>query len=108
MQKVLLSLLLLIGLLKVLLNDSTPDVAAAPPDPHAGMRGACKQFIERQQLEAANAVWGDWSNWTIVENGDGTATVGAKYAIGDRTRYSSCIIAREGDQLRLVKITRLQ
>lgn len=115
MLKALVLIIILFGLLSLFTDSSSPpspETSAAPAapvrEPHAGARAACKMFIERRQLETANAVWGEWTSWTLVENDDGSVSVGARYAVGNRTRYTNCLMREEGADWRLLKLTRLQ
>lgn len=79
--------------------------ANAQPD---GLRGACKLFVE-QQLRPAAVEWGDFYNWTVVDNKDGTYSVGAKFTTqnGARMNYVTCIIRQRGKNFDLVKLSRL-
>lgn len=81
---------------------------AAEGDPYGGLRHACKQFIERRELETRDAVWGSYWEWTVVPHAGGEFTVGARYAVGSATRYTSCIVQREGASIKLIKLTRMQ
>jgi len=77
---------------------------ATSTNPHAGLRYACRHFIEQVQLEARDAIWGDTTGWQIVDNPDGTHTVGARYAVAGRTRLTMCVISRDAKALRLEKL----
>jgi hypothetical protein len=75
-------------------------VSAAAAAQPAGIRGACKIFVERSLIDKRGADFGEFSAWTVVDNRDGTYSVGAKYsALGVdgqlRGRYTTCII-KEG------------
>lgn len=105
--------LLVLAILCVLLyacvrRSDAPSNASVPPDPHAGVRGACKLFIEQRQLETAQANWGDISTWHVVDNADGSLSVGARYSVGAGTRFTTCVMRREGSSFRLEKLSRLQ
>lgn len=81
------------------------DVAAQPD----GIRTACKIFIERSISAQAGFNFGDVSRWAVVDNKDGTWSVGARYTIGNgaRAAYSTCVIRRESGNFKLVSLTRL-
>lgn len=85
-----------------------PSVHPQPVDAHAGVRAACKLFIEQRQLETARANWGDISTWQVVDNADGSLSVGAKYSVGTGTRFTTCVMRREGSDFRLEQLSRLQ
>lgn len=90
---------------------TSPDSGAAssaPRDPMAGARGACQILIQRKELEAKRADWGDMSAWSTTDNGDGTVSVGARYAVGDGTRYTVCVLRRDGADWQGLKLSRLQ
>lgn len=78
------------------------------PDPTAGLRGACRDFIQQQQPEAQDAAWGEYWQWSVVDNHDGTFSVGARYGVAGRSRYTTCIVRPEGREIRLVRLARLQ
>lgn len=95
-----------LGLLAALLVSGG---AVAQP---AGIRAACKQFVERSLLDKRGADFGEFSAWTVVDNRDGTYSVGAKYtALGadgqPRGRYTTCVIKDAGKEFVLVKLARL-
>lgn len=90
-------------------SNPAPIAPAAPAyDSMKGIRTACQMFIQRQQLETRNIDWGDYFSWTVVDNRDGTHSVGARYAVGDKTRYTTCVLRLAGSDWQLVKLTRLQ
>jgi hypothetical protein len=80
--------------------------ATAQPD---GIRAACKIFIERSITGQAGFDFGNFSQWTVVDNKDGTWSVGGRYTIGNgaRAAYTTCVIRREGGSFKLVSLTRL-
>lgn len=82
--------------------------AATAGNPHEGLREACKQFIEQRELETRDAVWGRYWDWTVVAGTGGEYSVGARYAVGNATRYTTCMVQREGASIKLIKLTRMQ
>jgi hypothetical protein len=71
-------------------------------------RGACTLFVPRQYPDA------DLTNehaWTVVDNKDGSFSVGARYfeptSQGRRARYTTCIVRRSGNVWRLESMARL-
>jgi hypothetical protein len=84
--------------------------AAAQP---AGIREACRQTIERQMDNPGSADFGEYWNWTVVANRDGTYSVGARYRAGNRQggtqlMYSTCIIRMRGKDFVIESLTRLR
>lgn len=87
----------------------------APTPAHAaptGIRGACRLFIEREQPGPPRPEFGEFSAWTVVDNGDGSFSVGARYyapgAMGQmRQRYTTCIIRPRGNTFALEKLSHL-
>lgn len=84
-------------------NDGAPEAGS-----ESGMRWACQEFIRRSQIETVDAYWGDISTWTLVDGGDGVISVGARYSVAAATRYTTCVLRREGGVIRIVRLTRLQ
>lgn len=83
-------------------------VAEAQP---AGIRDACKQFIQRSDRAPVNADWGDYWNWTVVDNKDGTYSIGGKYRYASggfwRNGYTTCVIKIDGKDFVLEKLSRM-
>lgn len=93
----------LASLLAVMLN------AQAQPE---GIRGACGIFIERAAHNPRSIEWIEQSSWTVVDNRDGTYSVGARYraatpAGGLKLSYTNCIIRPRSGNFDLVKLTQL-
>lgn len=68
-------------------------------------------FIERGGYIAQD--WGAYWDWTAIRNADGTWSVGARFLGAppggvNRNVYVTCVIAEEGDKLRLITLSRLQ
>lgn len=87
-------------------------MAAAKAQP-SGVRGACKIFIERAGQPGSDADFGDFSDWTVVDNRDGTWSVGARYigyAPGRARggRYTTCILRKTDNGFTLVKLSHLR
>lgn len=78
-------------------------VAHAQPE---GIRGACGIFIERSTGETVRLI--DQSNWTVIDNKDGTWSVGGRHTRNGRDAYTNCIISTDGKNFTLVKLTRLR
>lgn len=72
----------------------------------AGIREACRQFVERRDL-VRPINFGEYWNWTVIDNKDGTYSVGARYAAGQRNRYSTCVIRHDGGSFELVTLSRI-
>lgn len=82
-----------------------PMLAVAQP---AGIRAACKMFIESGLVGHAGADFGVFSDWTVIDNRDSTYSVGAKYVLkSGRAVYTTCIIKPQGASFVLVKLSRL-
>jgi hypothetical protein len=101
MKKITLSIF--VSLASVVAMDS---MASAP-----SAREVCKQFIERSGYVVQD--WGQYWNWTTVDNRDGTWSVGARFVgmpPGDVTRnvYITCIAQKNGDNWKLEKLSRMQ
>lgn len=82
-------------------------------DPRDGMRYACKEFITRQLHEPASAEWGDYWSWTVTTNNDGSYSVGAQYRAKNgfgalRLFYTTCVLRKDGENIRLEKLSQLQ
>jgi hypothetical protein len=78
----------------------------------AGIREACRQFIERDLPDPRSADFGEYWTWTVIDNKDGTYGVGAKYrASGSsgtmRNRYTTCIIRVRGKNFVLDSLAHL-
>jgi hypothetical protein len=77
----------------------------------AGIRDACKQFIATGNNAPVTADWGAYWNWTVIDNGDGTYSVGGKYrySVGGQWRdaYTNCIIRHRGKHFVLEKLSRI-
>jgi hypothetical protein len=78
------------------------------PDPLAGMRWACRHFIEQTLNNPSSAEWVDYLDWPTRERPDGITTVRAEYraqnAFGGTVReVTFCDIRRDGEDLRLVQ-----
>ncbi len=71
-----------------------------------GIRGACGIFIERSTGETVRLV--DQPNWTVIDNRDGTYSVGGRHTRNWRDAYTNCIISTDGKNFTLVKLTRLR
>lgn len=85
----------------------------AAAHPHAGARGACQLFIERQLHDPRSAEWVDQPDWTVVDNADGSLSVGARYRAKNglgavRLAYTTCVIRKEGGNWRLESLARMQ
>lgn len=87
----------------VLLLGCVAPLAWAQP---AGLRGACGLFIEQSTGESIRH--NDQANWTVIDNRDGTWSVGARHTRAGRDAYTNCIIRPEAGGFRLVKLTRLR
>lgn len=83
-----------------------PLAAHAQPN---GIRGACKIFIERSVHGQPTPDFGEFSAWTVVDNRDGTYSVGGKYTLanGTKSAYTTCVIRKTSDGFSLVKLARL-
>jgi len=77
-----------------------------------GARGACSIFIERSLQGEGPATWIDMQAWQVVDNRDGSVSVGARFiAEGARTgrsRYVTCILRQESGSWTLEKLSRLR
>lgn len=83
--------------------------AAEPP---AGIREACRQFVERGLDDPRAADFGEYWNWTVIANRDGTYSVGARYRASNRrgavqVMYSTCVIRVRGTDFVAESVTRL-
>jgi hypothetical protein len=77
----------------------------------AAAREICKQFITRSGYSVKD--WGEYWNWTTINNRDGTWSVGARVnglppGGGLTNMYLTCTAKQSGDQWMLEKITRIQ
>jgi hypothetical protein len=82
---------------------------AAQPE---GIREACRQFVQRDMPDPRGADYGEYWTWTVVDNRDGSYSVGAKYrAAGPggtlRNKYTTCIIRVRGRNFELEKLAHL-
>ncbi len=73
-------------------------------------REVCKQFIEKSSYSVQD--WGESWNWTAIDNKDGTWSVGAKFigmppGGGTKNLYVTCIAQKNGDNWKLVKLSRM-
>lgn len=83
---------------------ATAGAACAEP---AGLREACRQFVE--QAEVVRPLhWGDYLNWTVVRNDDQSYSVGARFAAAGRERYTVCLVRYERRAFVLDKLVRLR
>ncbi len=87
-----------------------PSKPPEPPDPKPAARAACKQFIERSGYRVQD--WGQSWEWTTVQNGDGTWSVGARFmgaAPGgvSRNLYVTCVMGNSGDNWSLQSLSRM-
>jgi hypothetical protein len=87
----------------VLLLAFLPPLACAQPE---GLRGACGLFIEQSTGETVRHT--DQANWTVIDNRDGTWSVGARHTRAGRDAYTNCIIRPEAGGFKLLKLTRLR
>ena len=74
-------------------------------------REVCKQFLERSGYIAKD--WGQYWNWTTIDNKDGSWSVGARFVGmppggGVTNLYVTCIAQKRGDNWKLEKLSRLQ
>lgn len=85
----------------------TPALASAP-----AAREACRQFIERSGYHVQE--WGEYWNWTTIDNRDGTWSVGARFVGmppggGLRNLYVTCIAKKQSeDRWALEKLSQMQ
>lgn len=83
-------------------------IAIAQP---AGIREACKQFIERSNGAPINPDWGEYWNWTVISNSDGSYSVGAKYRYAangvKRGAYTTCILRLRGKDFVIESLSRM-
>lgn len=89
-----------------------------PPKPTTGVqdsapaaRESCRQFIERRGYHVQE--WGEYWNWTTIDNRDGTWSVGARFVGmppggGSTNLYVTCVVKNAGDQWSLENLSRLQ
>lgn len=74
-------------------------------------RNVCKQFLEQRGYTSKD--WGQYWNWTTVDNRDGSWSVGARFVgmapgRGETNLYVSCVTSKNGDNWKLQRLTRLQ
>lgn len=74
-------------------------------------REICKQFISKSGYSVRD--WGEYWNWTTINNKDGSWSVGARFdgmppGGGMRNLYVTCIAKQNGDKWTLEKLSRLQ
>lgn len=74
-------------------------------------RNVCKQFLAQSGYTSKD--WGEYWNWTTVNNRDGTWSVGARFVgmapgRGETNLYVSCVTSKNGDNWKLQRLTRLQ
>lgn len=83
-----------------------PLVVAAQP---SGVRGACKLFIKKSAHGQPAPDFGEFSAWTVIENRDGSYSVGGRYTLGNGARpaYTTCVIRKTNDGFTLVKLARM-
>lgn len=86
-------------------------MSAASNASEAAARNVCKQFLERSGYVAKD--WGEYWNWTTIDNKDGTWSVGAKFVGmppggGSTSLYVTCIAKKRGDNWSLEKLSRLR
>jgi hypothetical protein len=78
----------------------------------AGIREACRQFVLRDMPDPRGADFGEYWGWTVIDNRDGTYSIGAKYrAAGPsgalRSKYTTCIIRQRGKNFELQQLAHL-
>lgn len=78
----------------------------------AGIREACRQFVEQRLNDPGSAEWGNYTSWTVVDNRDGTYSVGARFRAkngfgGLQQAYYTCVIRQRGKNFELVQLSRL-
>lgn len=69
-------------------------------------------FIERTLHDPSRAQWGNYFDWTVVDNSDGSFSVGARYRAPNKLgaivqAYTTCIVRRSGENIVLEKLTRM-
>lgn len=84
----------------------------AAAEPPAGIREACRQFVEQGLDDPRSANFGEYWNWTVIANSDGSYSVGARYRASNRRgavqqMYSTCIIRVRGKNFVSERVTRL-
>lgn len=91
------------------LGASALAAAAAVQAQPASIRAACKTFIERSVTSQSGFDFGNFSQWTVIDNKNGTWSVGARYTVanGARSAYTTCVIRQERGNFVLVSLTRL-
>jgi len=77
----------------------------------AAAREVCRQFIERSGYTVKD--WGQYWNWTTIDNKDGSWSVGARFTGlppggGLTNLYVTCIAQKRGDNWKLEKLSRMQ
>jgi hypothetical protein len=77
----------------------------------AQAREACKQFVAQSGYTVQD--WGQSWNWTVVDNADGSSSVGMRFVGmppggGVANLYVSCVTLGNGSNWRLKTLTRLQ
>lgn len=87
-------------------------VLCSAAEPPSGIREACRQFVQRGLDDPRSADFGEYWNWTVVANPDGTYSVGAKYRAANRRgavqqMYSTCVIRVRGKDFVAESVTRL-
>lgn len=76
----------------------------------AAAREACRQFLQRSGYVVKE--WGEYWNWTTIDNKDGSWSVGARFmgaapGGGVRNHYVTCVMKRSGDNWQLEKLARM-
>lgn len=90
-----------------------PPAAKAAPEPSdlkPAARASCKEFIERSGYRVQD--WGQFWEWTVVQNGDGTWSVGARFmgaapGGGVRNLYVTCVMGNSGDHWSLRSLSKM-
>ena len=82
-------------------------------DPFEGFRGACMIAVKGSLHDPASAEFGDISRWTVIDNRDGTYSVGASFSAKNgfnavRQSYTTCIVRRNGGNIDILKLSRMQ
>ena len=95
-------------------TDIVPAATVEPVKSYdSSARQMCKEFLTRMMHDPSSADFGDYWNWTTIDNKDGTWSVGAKYRAKNgygaiRSEYTTCVMRRSGDDWTLIKAARMR
>ncbi len=69
-------------------------------------------FVKQQLHDPASAEWIEMDRWTVIDNKDGSYSVGARYrartvAGGLKLSYTTCVLRQDGSNWTLLSLARM-